>query len=67
MNPAITNLRVALIRECKEKNNLDPREYDLRGDYHVTITLTVDEIRAFLIATARTSADASPVRGKEKA
>lgn len=62
MNIAITNIRTALIRECKEKNNLDPREYNLRGDYHVTITLTVHEIRAFLIATARTSNDASPVK-----
>ena len=65
MSPAITNLRTALIRECKEKNSLDPREYNLRGNYHVTITLTVDEIRAFLIATARTSKDASPALKKE--
>lgn len=62
MNPAIQALRKALITECREKNSLDPRETDLRGDYHVNVTLTVAEIRNFLIATAETVRDGEPVK-----
>lgn len=61
-NPAVTRMREALIFECKEKHMLDPREVDLRDGYHVEVTLTVGEIRRFLVATAITSKECQPVK-----
>lgn len=59
-HPDVTAMRNALIRECKDKEMLDPRETDVRGSYHVNPTLSVDEIRAFLVATAESSDECFP-------
>lgn len=60
MNADIIKFRELIIRECKDKHLLDPRESDIRGSYHVEITFTVDEIRSFLIATAEKVEDGFP-------
>lgn len=64
-HPDVLALREAIIAECNDKNSLDPRETDIRGDYHVSLTLTVAEIRAFLIATARTLEEARPAKRED--
>jgi hypothetical protein len=60
-HPDVQRMREVLIEECSAKHFLDPRESDINGDYHVEITLSVDEIRRFLIATARSAGDGFPV------
>lgn len=61
-NPDVTRMRDALIFECKEKHMLDPREYDLNDDHNVQLTLSIGEIRRFLVATAITSEECAPVK-----
>ena len=49
---AARRMKVILIDECR-KAELDPRERDLNLDYHVTCTLSVGEIRAFVNAVIK--------------
>lgn len=52
---AVTTLREILIQECREKESIDPRETDVNDSFHASITLSIGEIRRFLIATAVSS------------
>lgn len=47
--PATRRLVEAILLECCEKHSLHPFESNLNHDYHLTMTLSVQEIRNFLI------------------
>lgn len=47
--PATRRLIEAVLFECREKHSLHPFESNLNHDYHVTMTLSVQEVRDFLI------------------
>lgn len=44
---AAVKVRDILLEECRQKATLDPFEHDINLDYHVSVTISVGEIRAF--------------------
>ena len=55
MLAAAVQMRDILLEECHSKSALDPFEPDLNLDFHVELTVSIGEIKAF--ATAVTVAD----------
>jgi len=57
---ASRKLSEVILGECNSKHTLHPYEKDLNADYHVTLTLSIGEARAFLQAVESAAGGPKP-------